>query len=157
MELSNENEFNQYNEYTEKLKNLDGGINTLLDEFKRLYIVSKMNPTNEEYSQQFQNIVNNLESVLSQLFTISNSAQVNIDNINKKLLELNDLIKQERQTNNDLKKKLGMIENDGNASTEMINDYTDIYNMNYLRNWSLLLSSIFCIITIGVIYKKPGV
>jgi uncharacterized UPF0160 family protein len=157
MELSNDNELNQYNEYIERLKKLDGGINIILEGFKRVYIVSKMSPSNEEYNQQFQNIVNNLASILSQLFTISNSVQVNIDNINKKLVELNDLIKQERQTNRELKKKLGIIENNGNASTEMINDYTDIYNMNYLRNWSLLLSSILCMISIGIIYKKPGV
>lgn len=157
MELSNDNEVNQYNEYIEQLKKLDGGINIILEGFKRVYIVSKMNPTNEEYNQQFQNIANSLASILSQLFTISNSVQVNIDNINKNLVELNNLIKQERQTNRELKQKLGIIENNGNASTEMINDYTDIYNMNYLRNWSLLLSSIFCMISIGIIYKKPGV
>ena len=50
-----------------------------------------------------------------------------------------------------------MVENTGNASSEMISNYKDMYNINYLRNWSLLLSSILCMITIGVIYKKPGV
>ena len=50
-----------------------------------------------------------------------------------------------------------MVENTGNASSEMISDYKDMYNMNYLRNWSLLLSSVLCMVTIGLIYKNPGV
>jgi hypothetical protein len=39
----------------------------------------------------------------------------------------------------------------------MISDYKDIYAKRYLRNWSLLLSSIICIVAIGTIYKKQGV
>jgi methyl-accepting chemotaxis protein len=152
----NEN-LNLSSEYIEKIEQLKGGVNVLLDEFKKIYVITKMNPTNEEYQQQFQNIINSLAEILSKLFTISNSVQVNIDEINKKLLELNVLIREERDRNRQLKIKLGMVENTGNASSEMISNYKDIYNMNYLRNWSLLLSSILCMITIGIIYKKPGV
>jgi len=148
---------NKYNEYIEKMKHLDSGINILLDEFKKNYVIIKMNPNNEEYQQQFQNIINSLAEILSQLFKISNSVQVNIDDINKNLFELNVLITQEREKNRELKRKLGMVEHTGNASSEMIKNYKDIYNMNYLRNWSLLLSSILCMGAIGIIYKNPRV
>lgn len=113
-----------------------------------------MNPTNEEYQTQFQNIVNNLSSVLSKLFSISNDVQVNIDKINKKLFELDIFIRREREKNRELKKKLGIVENKSNAASEMINDYKDIYDKGYLRNWSLILSSLICILAIGNIYKK---
>jgi methyl-accepting chemotaxis protein len=152
----NEN-INLSNEYNEKIEQLKGGINVLLDEFKKIYIITKMNPSNQEYQQQFQNIVNSLAEIFSKLFTILNDVQVNIDDINKKLFELNILITKERDRNKELKRKLGMIENTGNASSEMINNYKDIYNMNYLRNWSLLLSSLLVMITISIIYKKSEV
>ena len=77
--------------------------------------------------------------------------------MNQQLFKLNIFITKERQKNRKLKSKLGIIENTGNASTEMINNYKELYNMNYLRNWSLLLSSFLCIAAIGVVYKKPGV
>ena len=141
-------------QYEEKLKDLDSGINILLDEFKKVYVITRMNPNDQEYQQQFQSITNSLAEILSKLFVISNDVQVNIVNINKKLFELNDLIQNERDKNRELKRKLGMIENTSNASSEMISDYKNIYNYNYLRNWSLLISSLLCIGAIGIIYKQ---
>jgi hypothetical protein len=141
-------------QYKEKINELDNGINLLLMEFKKVYIITKMHPTNEEYQTQYQNIVNNLASVLSRLFSLSNDVQVNIDNINKKLFEFDVLIRSEKEKNKELKRKLGIVENKSNASSEMINDYKYIYDKRYLRNWSLLLSSIICLLAIGKIYKK---
>ena len=148
---------NNSNQYVEKMKQLDTNINVILDEFKKNYVVAKMNPTNTEVQEQFQNIINSLTNVLSQLFKISNNVQVDIDNINKKLFELNVVITDERDKNREFKKKLGMLENTGTASFEMINNYKEIYNINYLRNWSLLLSSILCMTAIGIVYKNPRV
>jgi methyl-accepting chemotaxis protein len=141
-------------QHEEKLKDLDSGINILLDEFKKVYVITRMNPNNQEYQQQFQSITNSLAEILSKLFVISNDVQVNIDDINKNLFELNELIENERIRNRELKRKLGMIENTSNASSEMISDYKNIYNYNYLRNWSLLISSLLCIGAIGIIYKQ---
>jgi hypothetical protein len=161
MELSEHDNYNEHvnnsNKYVEKMKHLDAGIKLILDEFKKIYVVAKMNPNNTEVQQQFQNIINSLAEILSKLFTISNNVQVDIDKINKKLFEFNMLITRERDKNKELKIKLGRIENTNNASYEMINNYKDMYNMNYLRNWSLLLSSILCIATIGIVFKNPRV
>lgn len=160
MELENENyedNFTKIEQYEKKLYELDSGINLLLDEFKKLYVIKNMHPNNDEYSNHYDNVINNLASVLSKLFGVSNDVQVNIDNINKKMFELDVLIRQERDKNKELKKKLGIVENKNNAASEMINDYKDIYNKKYLRNWSLLLSSVLCLLAIGTIYKKQGV
>ena len=157
MELDNIDNFTKTNQYKEKINELDSGVNLLLDEFKKLYVITKMFPNNEEYQTLYTNIINNLESVLSKLFSISNDVQVNIDNLNKKLVEFDNLIRSEREKNKELKIKLGIVENKSNATFEMISDYKDIYAKRYLRNWSLLLSSIICIVAIGTIYKKQGV
>jgi len=113
-----------------------------------------MHPNNEEYQTQYQNVINSLAEILSKLFSVSNDVQVNIDNINKKLFEFDILIKKEREKNKELKSKLGIVENKSNAASEMISDYKDIYDKRYLRNWSLLLSSIACLVAIGIIYKN---
>ena len=160
MELGNDNyvdNFTETNQYKDKIIELDSGVNFLLDEFKKLYVITKMNPTNQEYQTQYQNIINSLASILSKLFSVSNDVQVNIDTINKKMIELDALIRQEKEKNIELKSKLGIVENKNNASSEMISDYKNIYDKRYLRNWSLVLSSIFCIMAIGTMYKKQGV
>lgn len=156
MELENDN-FTKTIQYKEKINELDSGVNLLLDEFKKLYVIKNMYPNDEEYQNLYENIINNLESVLSNLFSISNEVQVNIDKLNKKLFEFDNLIRSEREKNKELKIKLGIVENKSNATFEMISDYKDIYAKRYLRNWSLLLSSIICIVAIGTIYKKQGV
>ena len=158
MELeSNINNFTKTNKYKEKIDELDSGINLLLDEFKKLYVITKMHPTNEEYQTQYQNIINNLATVLTKLFSVSNDVQINIDNLNKKLFEFDVLIREEREKNEKLKRKLGIVENKSNAASEMISDYKNIYDKRYLRNWSLLLSSILCMVAIGTLFKKQGV
>lgn len=144
-------------EYINKINTLNGSIDIILDEFKKIYILSKTYPQNQEYQQQYANIRSNLNEIQSKLFVISNDIQSNTNNINKRLFELDALISEERNKNKMLKKKLGLVEHKNNSASEMINDYKEIYNINYLRNWSLSLSILLCIMTIGSIYKKSGV
>jgi hypothetical protein len=157
MEINN-NEYNVNSniikQYEEKLVNLNAGTNILLDEFNKLYVITKMNPSDQEYQQKYQNTINSLSEVLSNLFIISNDIQVNTNEINKDLFELDGLIRIERDINTELKEKLKNIGNANSASSEMISDYKNIYNYNYLRNWSLLISSLLCLGTIGIIFKQ---
>jgi hypothetical protein len=144
-------------QYTNKMNEINGGVDILLDEFKKIYVITKMHPNNEEYKQKYENIVSSFTQIQSKLFTITNDVQVNINELNKKLHELDVLIKIERKKNKELKKKLGIVEIENNSSSEMIDNYKTIYDTKYLQNWALLLSIIVCIITIGVTYKKQDV
>lgn len=158
MEIENIDEnFMKPEQFNEKLEVLNGSVNLLLDEFKKIYIISKMHPANQEYQQQYANMVAGLDQLQSKLFSASNDVQVNIDNINKAMIALDIHIRKEREKNRELKVKLGIIENKSNASSEMIDDYTQIYDERYLRNWALGLSTIICIMTIGSLFKKQGV
>jgi len=158
MEIENIDEnFMKPEQFNEKLEVLNGSVNLLLDEFKKIYIISKMHPANQEYQQQYANMVAGLDQLQSKLFSASNDVQVNIDNINKAMIALDIHIRKEREKNRELKVKLGIIENKSNASSEMIDDYTQIYDKRYLRNWALGLSTIICIMTIGSLFKKQGV
>lgn len=144
-------------EYMEQLNQLSGSIDLVLAEFSKIYLLYKMNPNNPEYQQQFNNIVFNINQIQSKLFSISNSVQVSIDEITQKLLEINILIDIEREKNIELKKKLGMIEDKNNSASEMIYNYKQMYNINYLRNWALFFSICLCVFTISKVYKKQGV
>jgi hypothetical protein len=141
-------------QYLEKIRTSKESLHLILNEFKKIFILSKMHPENEEYQQQFSNVSNSLKEILSKFFTLSNDIQVNTDDISKKMLELNILIHREREKNRELKRKLGIIEHQGNASAEMIDNYKEIYDMRYLRNWALGLSTLACIAAISVVYKK---
>jgi hypothetical protein len=158
MEIENIDEnYIKPEQFNEKLDVLKDSVNLLLDEFKKIYVISKMHPANQEYQQQYANMVAGLNQLQSKLFTVSNDVQVNIDKINKAMIALDIHIRKEREKNRELKVKLGIIENKSNASSEMIDDYTQIYDERYLRNWALGLSTLICIMTIGSVFKNQGV
>jgi hypothetical protein len=160
MELGNENinlNIKNPKEYISDLMELNGSVKLLLDEFKKVYVLAEMNPDDEDIQERYDNVVSNINKSQSKLFSISNDIQSNINTVNDKLLEINGLIKNEKNKNTDLKKKLGMVENNHSTSLEMINDYKFIYEKTYLRNWGLFLSTIICIYTINVVYKNPSV
>jgi len=159
-ELLNNNNIDNFikpENFTEKISEFKNGLNLILDDFKKYFVLYKMYPENEEYQQQFSNATDNVKNVLAKFFTLSNDVQINIDDISKKLLVFDELINKERQKNKELKIKLGIIEHKHNASSEMISNYKDIYDIKYLRNWALGLSAILCIFTISRVYKKQGV
>ena len=160
MELENEHmdlKFKKPQEYTDKLDELSGGVNLLLDEFKKIYIIAKMHPNNEDIQDRYQDMISNINQLQSKMFSVSNDVQVNINDINQKLLSLNVMIEKERNKNKELRKKLGMVEHKYNSASEMINDYKEIYDTKYLRNWALFLSTVICIFAISSVYKKPVV
>lgn len=144
----------QPKQYTAELNELEGGFNVLLDDFKKLFVITNMHPSNQEYKNQYDVVLDGFSKISSRLFSISNNVNFNIDDINKEIVELDKLIREERNKNKKLKLKLGIVENENNASSEMINDYKDIYDKRYLRNWSLVLASILCLSTISIVFKK---
>lgn len=143
--------------YLNILNEMNGSINLVLDDFKQKYLMSKMYPTNEEFQQDYQNVISNINKIQSQLFSTSNNIQSDTNILNQKLFDINSLIEKEKTKNKELKKLLGIAESNNNSAQEMIDDYKQIYNINYLRNWSLFLSTILCMITISIIYRKKVV
>lgn len=160
MELENTDinlNFKNPEEYINKLDEFNGGMELLLDDFNKLYVTARLDPENEDIQAKYQDIISNINQLQLKLFPLSNDIQGNIDDINKNLSELDRLITIERDKNKKLKKKLGIIEDKHNSSLEMISDYREMYEIKYLRNWALFLSTIICIFTISTLYKKSVV
>jgi len=157
MELSQEKYHLNTEQYIQQINSINEKSVSILNEFKKLYVIHKMHPENEEYQYQYENIVSNINKISSTLFTTSNDIQLNIDDLNKQLIELNVSIKKEKKINKNLKSQLGMVEHKSNSTNEMINNYKEIYEKYYLNNWSILLSTFLCIYSISIVYKKPVV
>ncbi len=158
MEINNANDnFMKPEQFKEKLSELNGSVQLLLGEFKKIYILSRMHPSNQEYQQQYASMIGGLNQIQSKLFTTSSDVQINIDKLNKEMIALNVQIQKEKEKNKELKRKIGFVENKSNAASEMINDYNQIYDERYLRNWALGLSTLICIVTISKLFKNQGV
>lgn len=143
-------------------KNFLSQINTLkeklpsiLDDFKKYYVFYNKNPEYNEYQQMFENIKSNLQNMNSELFMTSNNIEKDTENINNRLQKINALIAKEKIKNKQLKKKLGYIEKQYNGSDELISDYKDIYNLDYLTNFALFFGVILLASTLALKFKAP--
>jgi hypothetical protein len=141
--------------FNEKVETLNQQLPAILGDFKKYYVFYNKNPENQEYQNSFENIKSNLNKVNSDLFILSNDVQASTNELNKKLLELNMLIQQEKEINKELKLKLGIVEHKNNAATELLHDYKYIYSEEYLRNWALFVGILIVGLSIAKINKNP--
>jgi len=147
--------FEQPKQFLQNLDTLQTQLPAILEDFKKYYVFYNKNPEYQDYQTNFQNIKGNLNNINGQLFSLLNSIESNTDNLNKKLFSLNQLINKEKEINSKLKKKLGIVVNKNEVAFELISDYKNIYNSEYLRNWALCIATIIVGFTIKIIYKKP--
>jgi hypothetical protein len=136
--------------FTERVKTLQQQLPPILDDFNKYFVLYNKTPNYPEYENMFNNIKQNLNSLGASLFMVSNDVDSNIDNINKAFKALDILINRERKRNRELKRRLGIVESEANSSNEMIHDYNQMYDEDYVRNWGLFLSTV----VVGVSISK---
>lgn len=137
-----------------KVTTLNERLPAILDDFQKYYVFFNKNPEYPEYQHLFENIKNNLNTTNSELFVLSNEVDMSTDEINENLFKLNILIEREKDRNRELKRKLGIVEHKNNASTELISDHKQIYESEYLRNWSLFFSILIIGLSIARMNNK---
>ena len=138
--------------FTERVKTLEQQLPPILDEFNTYFVLYNKTPNYPEYENIFNNIKQNLNSLGASLFMVSNDVDTNIDNINKAFKALDILINRERKRNRELKRRLGIVESEANSSNEMIHDYNQMYDEDYVRNWGLFLSTVVVGISISKMF-----
>ena len=148
------NNYENPEKFSQKLESLKQQLPHILDDYNKYSVLYNKNPDYNEYQQSFNRIQGNLNQLNSELFMLSNNVQSETDNINKYLNQINTLISIEKTTRTDLKKQLGNIESENNATTEMIINYKEMYNNDYLRNWGLLLSIVLAGYAISKVYSS---
>ena len=144
-------DINRTTKYKEKVETIEQQVPSLLNDFKKYYVLYNKNPESPEYKNYFENTKTNLNNLNASLFVVSNEIQTNMDKDNIKIEKINKLLYKTKKENTDLKKKISIIEGKKNTSNELISNYTTMYDNNYLRNWALSLSIIFASY---LIYKK---
>ena len=143
------------NQFTNKLDELQQKIGPILEDFKKYYVFYNKNPDYPDYQSMFNNVKGQITKVCSDLFVLENSVTANTDKINEALVALNVLIKAEKNKNRELKRKLGIAETENNAAMELIDNYKEMYDSGYLRNWGLGISILLGMAVISKVYKSP--
>ena len=141
--------------FLSQINTLKEKLPSILDDFKKYYVFYNKNPEYDEYQQMFENIKSNLQSINSDLFMTSNNIEKDTENINDRLQKLNALITKEKIKNRQLKRRLGIVEKEYNGSDELISDYKEIYNLDYLTNFALFYGVVLLGLVIALKFKAP--
>ena len=80
-----------------------------------------------------------------------------LNQINTDYQELNKLIEILKERNIILKQKLGIAEDTYDGSDTMISNYKDMYNLQYLKNFSLGLGIVFSVVLITKLFKGQNI
>jgi hypothetical protein len=158
MEYSDEkqlkDQFEKPEIFTQRIETLKEQLPSILDDFNKYFVLYSTDPSYPEFGTMFNNIKQNLNSLSASLFMVSNDVDANTDEINKTLKKLDVLITKERRQNRELRRKLGIIEEQNNSSKELIDNYNEMYDADYLRNWGLFLSTIVVGVSISKMFTR---
>ena len=128
--------------YKNQLNNLVQQMPSVLDDFQQYYVFTNTTPSSVEYQNMYQNILNNISSINTQVFTITNEIDKNTQTMNSELKKFNEQIKEGKKENRFLKKKLGLTDNRIDDSEQLIEDYKEMYNLTYLKNFNKIIGII---------------
>jgi hypothetical protein len=140
--------------FLSKINVLSNQLPAILDDFKKYYVFYNKTPEYDEYKNMFENIKANLNTTNTSLIKISDSVGSATEDINEKLEELNKLIRGERIKNVALKRLLGREEEKYNGAGEMNSNYTEMYELSYLRNWAMFLGILVVSLAIGKVFNN---
>lgn len=158
MEYSDEkqlkDQFEKPEIFTQRIETLKEQLPSILDDFNKYFVLYNTDPSYPEFGTMFNNIKQNLNSLSASLFMVSNDVDLNTDEINKTFKKLDGLITKERIKNRELRRKLGIIEEQNNSSKELIDNYNEMYDTDYLRNWGLFLSTIVVGVSISKMFTR---
>jgi hypothetical protein len=158
MELQQDNSIDDLTKpqvFLSQLNTLKEKLPSILDDFKKYYVFYNKNPEYNEYQQIFENIKGNLQNINSELFMTTNNIEKDTESINDRLQKINALIAKEKIKNRQLKRRLGIVEKKYNGSDELISDYKEIYNLDYLTNFALFFGVILLCSMMSSKFKGP--
>ena len=112
--------------FLSKINNLKEKLPSILEDFVKYYVFYSKNPEYNEY----------------QFFVIYY------------LQKINALIAKEKIKNRQLKRKLGIVEKKYNGSDELISDYKEIYNLDYLTNFALIYGVIMLTVIMALRFRS---
>lgn len=152
--MENNDRMNQLEKYKTSLATIQQQFPSVLDDFKKYYVLSNKEPDSNEYKQLYLSIKGNMEELFSQLFFITNNAQKDIDELNKSLLDLNSQIDEEKKKNNKYKSEVNNLQGNTNGSHKLSTNYSTLYTKQCVRNNIMFFGVILISLGLFNIFKN---
>ena len=151
------NNYSEPNALIEKLHESKDKLPFILENFTKSFVLYNKNPEDNEYKQIFQTDKSNLDKIMHDLFLLENNVSTNINKLNSNLENLYLEIEVLKEENKQLKKKMKLFDQQNDTSDEMINNYKEFYEIQYLRNWAIALTILISIGIMSSIFKPTTI
>lgn len=139
--------FNKPSDYEKQIKNLDENYLLALNELSKSYPPAKAFPNDARLSNTFDKDTANLNKVQSNFFILNDKLKQDINDKSILMEKINKSIENLDKENNEIKKKVNMLEDTKRGSKQMANDTQYLYQVRFVEN------SILVIGVVGIAYK----
>ena len=127
------------NKFNEKIINVKSSFLSALDDFTKYYVYYNKNPEVNEFQNFFANSKGQLQGLNSEIFSVTNTIQKNIQDLDTEMQVMSHKLKDEKDVNGELLTLINRIRTTQNGSEIMIDDAKDEYNIQYYKNWELFI------------------
>jgi hypothetical protein len=134
---------NYNSNYRTRVDDLQKQMPSILDDYKKIYVEYNKSPENNQRS--YDTIMGNITNVNVQLRKIQVEVDADITNFNNDMSEINKKISDNKNKNIEYKELLGDTTYKSNSADIMYNDYKELYESAYLKNWALFMGVIFSV------------
>jgi hypothetical protein len=133
----------------DKIHGIKSSFLSVLDNYKKYYVFSNLNPSVEEYQQAYFESKNQLSNLLKEILQIIYDTYQKINNLNTNTKEIYNDLSKSKQENILLNTKIKNLKNTKQGSNVIIDDFKEKYNDQFYYNLEIFLG----ILLVGGIIK----
>jgi hypothetical protein len=140
-------------QFNEKITAINAQFFSALDDFKKYYVYYNKNPEVTEFQNYYSNSKGQLQSLSKEIITLTNNINKSIETLDKDMRNASVQLEREKKTNKDLSKLMGNLDNTQNGSEILIDDSKTKYNIQYYKNWEIIIGILFTGVLLGRLFK----
>lgn len=125
--------------YNSEIKGLKQTFVNILDEYKDAYVLSKMNPEDENYNLDYQLKKDELEKILLQMKSLQSNMETDIQNMTNSIYELKNKTNSEKEKINKTNEKVGELNDSKMGSHTFASDLNILTKNQRIENKGLVL------------------
>ena len=123
----------------EQINSKKSSFFSALDDFKKYYVYYNINPEYESYSTNYLNSKDQLQTISSDIFEITNNIQRKIEEKNKSMASISAKLNKEKILNQQLTEIAKTLNGVKAGSAIMIDDSKTEYKLQYYKNIEIFI------------------
>jgi len=139
--------------YQEQINNKANSFLSALDDFKKYYVYYNKNPEVQEYNKNFTDSKEQLQTLSSDVFEITNTIQRKIEEKNRAMSGIEMKLKRQKVLSQEQEKIVNNLKSVQSGSSVMIDDSKKDYIFNYYKNLEIFIG---ILILLGLLVSPKG-